>query len=191
MIKSVIAGAAAMAVVSFGANAADTVAPSQGSGQVNFKGTVIDAPCGIETQSANQTIDFGQISKLFLENGGTTQPKDLDIKLVNCDITNFKKAATPGGAAKTGTVSLTFAGVPAGNASDMLKTVGETNTAIVVLNPHGSRVKFDGKTSTGPSNLVDGDNTLHFTTYVMKDDSGNSVKEGAFSAVANFNLTYQ
>lgn len=30
MIKSVIAGAVAMAVVSFGANAADTVAPSQG-----------------------------------------------------------------------------------------------------------------------------------------------------------------
>lgn len=191
MIKSVIAGAVAMAVVSFGANAANTVVPSQGSGQVNFKGTVIDAPCGIETQSANQTIDFGQISKLFLENGGTTQPKDLDIKLVNCDITNFKKAATTGGAAKAGTVSLTFAGVPAGGSGDMLQTVGETHTAIVVLNPHGSRVKFDGKTPTGASNLVDGDNTLHFTTYVTKDGSNNSVKEGAFSAVANFNLTYQ
>ncbi|MEC6271240.1 fimbrial protein [Escherichia coli] len=189
MIKSVIAGAVAMAVVSFGANAADTVAPSQGAGQVNFKGTVIDAPCGIETQSANQTIDFGQISKLFLENGGTTQPKDLDIKLVNCDITNFKNAT--GGAPKTGTVSLTFAGVPAGNASDMLKTVGETNTAIVVLNPHGSRVKFDGKTPTGSSNLIDGDNTIHFTAFVKKDDENAPVKEGAFSAVANFNLTYQ
>lgn len=41
MIKSVIAGAVAMAVVSFGANAADTVAPSQGSGQVNFKGLLL------------------------------------------------------------------------------------------------------------------------------------------------------
>ncbi len=85
----------------------------------------------------------------------------------------------------------TFAGVPAGNASDMLKTVGETNTAIVVLNPHGSRVKFDGKTSTGSSNLIDGDNTIHFTAFVKKEDGKGPVKEGAFSAVANFNLTYQ
>ncbi|KEN81349.1 PRS fimbrial major pilin protein [Escherichia coli 1-392-07_S4_C3] len=36
MIKSVIAGAVAMAVVSFGANAAP-----QGQGEVSFKGTVV------------------------------------------------------------------------------------------------------------------------------------------------------
>lgn len=39
--------------------------------------------------------------------------------------------------------------------------------------------------------LVDGDNTIHFTALVKKDTSGNDVAEGAFSAVANFNLTYQ
>lgn len=54
MIKSVIAGAAAMAVVSFGANAAP-----QGQGKVTFNGTVVDAPCGIDAQSADQSIDFG------------------------------------------------------------------------------------------------------------------------------------
>ncbi|EMB7672994.1 fimbrial protein [Escherichia coli] len=189
MIKSVIAGAVAMAVVSFGANAAPTI--PQGQGEVSFKGTVVDAPCGIETQSARQEIDFGQISKSFLQEGGESQPKDLNIKLVNCDITNFKKAPVSGGASKAGTVALTFSGVSSGNNKDMLQTVGATNTAIVVVDPHGKRVKFDGATTTGPSNLVDGDNTIHFTAAVRKDDSGNPVTEGAFSAVANFNLTYQ
>lgn len=187
MIKSVIAGAVAMAVVSFGANAAVSI--PQGQGEVSFKGTVVDAPCGIETQSARQEIDFGQISKSFLQEGGETQPKDLNIKLVNCDITNFKQPQ--GGAAKKGTVSLTFSGVPAGNADDMLKTVGDTNTAIVVTDSSGKRVKFDGATETGASNLIDGDNTIHFTAFVKKKDGKDPVKEGAFSAVANFNLTYQ
>lgn len=187
MIKSVIAGAAAMAVVSFGANAAVSI--PQGQGEVSFKGTVVNAPCGIETQSAKQEIDFGQISKSFLQEGGESQPKDLNIKLVNCDITNFKKVT--GGAAKAGTVALTFSGVSSGNNKDMLQTVGATNTAIVVVAPDGERVKFDGATTTGPSNLVDGDNTIHFTAAVRKDDSGKDVAEGAFSAVANFNLTYQ
>lgn len=84
-----------------------------------------------------------------------------------------------------------FSGVPSGPQSDMLQTVGATNTAIVVTDPHGKRVKFDGATATGVSYLVDGDNTIHFTAAVRKDGSGNPVTEGAFSAVANFNLTYQ
>ncbi|HAH6328536.1 TPA: type 1 fimbrial protein [Escherichia coli] len=188
MIKSVIAGAVAMAVVSFGANAAVSI--PQGQGEVSFKGTVVNAPCGIETQSAKQEIDFGQISKSFLQEGGETQPKDLNIKLVNCDITNFKQSQ--GGATNNkGTVSLTFSGVPAGNSNDMLQTVGDTNTAIVVTDSNGKRVKFDGVTETGASNLIDGDNTIHFTAFVKKDDGNGLVKEGAFSAVANFKLTYQ
>ncbi|HFM4808341.1 TPA: type 1 fimbrial protein, partial [Escherichia coli] len=40
MIKSVIAGAVAMAVVSFGVNAAPTT--PQGQGRVTFNGTVVD-----------------------------------------------------------------------------------------------------------------------------------------------------
>lgn len=178
MIKSVIAGAVAMAVVSFGANAAP-----QGQGKVTFNGTVVDAPCGIDAQSADQSIDFGQVSKVLLNNGGTSTPKGFDIKLTDCDITNYKAGN------KAGTVSLTFSGVQAG--TDMLQTVGSTNTAILITDPHGKAVKFDGATATGVSSLVDGDNTIHFTALVKKDTSGNDVAEGAFSAVANFNLTYQ
>ncbi|MFP2822780.1 fimbrial protein, partial [Escherichia coli] len=58
-------------LLAFGANAAN-----QGQDVVNFKGTVIDAPCGIDPDSADQTIDFGQISKSHLDADGISVKKD-------------------------------------------------------------------------------------------------------------------
>lgn len=126
MIKSVIAGAVAMAVVSFGVNAAPTI--PQGQGKVTFNGTVVDAPCSISQKSADQSIDFGQLSKSFLEAGGVSKPMDLDIELVNCDITAFKG----GNGAQKGTVKLAFTGPIVNGHSDELDTNGGTGTAIVV-----------------------------------------------------------
>ncbi|HBN6457058.1 TPA: type 1 fimbrial protein [Escherichia coli] len=158
-------------------------AANQGQGVVNFKGTVIDAPCGIAPESADQTIDFGQISKSHLKNDGISVKKDLDIKLVNCDFTapTAKK-----------TVSVTFSGTPVNGHTDELGTAGDTGTAVVVSASDGSMVKFDGTTSSNATQLQDGDNTLKYTTWVKKSSAaGTEVKEGDFTAVANFNLSYQ
>ncbi|EIN5101237.1 type 1 fimbrial protein [Escherichia coli] len=162
-------------------------AANQGQGVVNFKGTVIDAPCGIAPESADQTIDFGQISKSHLKNNGISVKKDLDIKLVNCDFTDP--------AAKK-TVSVTFSGTPVGTPvnghTDELGTAGDTGTAVVVSASNGSMVKFDGKTPSNATQLQGGDNTLKYMTWVKKSSAaGTEVKEGNFTAVANFNLSYQ
>lgn len=90
MMKSVLGIAVAIAFCS-AANAAD-----QGQGKVNFKGTVIDAPCRIAPESADQSIDFGQISKAHLEANGISVKKDLDIKLVNC-VLDAKKTDSKSG----------------------------------------------------------------------------------------------
>ena len=187
MIKSVIAGAVAMAVVSFGAYAAPTI--PQGQGKVTFNGTVVTAPCGISQKSAAQSIDFGQLSKSFLAAGGVSKPMNLDIELVNCDITSFKGV---GGnqAAKKGTVNLAFTGPIVANHKEELDTSGGTGTAIVVQ-AAGKNVSFDGVAGDAYP-LKDGDNVLHYTAVVKKSSAaGATVTEGAFSAVANFNLTYQ
>lgn len=177
MIKTVMAGAVAMALVSFGANAAN-----QGQGVVNFKGTVIDAPCGIAPESADQSIDFGQISKAYLKNDGISVKKNLDIKLVNCDFSEP-------GAKKT--VSVTFSGTAVNGHADELGTAGDTGTAVVVSGSYGSLVKFDGATPSNATQLQEGDNTLKYTTWVKKSSAtGAEVKEGDFTAVAHFNLTY-
>lgn len=168
MIKTVMAGAIAMSLVSFGANAAN-----QGQGVVNFKGTVIDAPCGIAPESADQSIDFGQISKSHLENDGISVKKDLNIKLVNCEPNN--------------TVKVTFTGATIDGAVNELGTAGNTGTAVVISGQDGKLVQFGSEGAA--QSLKEGENTLHYSSWVKKA-TGGTVKEGDFTAVANFNLTY-
>ncbi|HBA7870665.1 fimbrial protein [Escherichia coli] len=187
MIKTVMAGAIAMAMVSFGANAAPGAAgaaqlsKNQGQGVVNFKGTVIDTPCGISPDSVDQSIDFGQISKSHLSNGGTSVQKNLDIKLVNCDIST---------ASAMKSVSVTFSGANVGTQKNELGTSGGTGTAIVVSGADGKLVSFDGTSTNAKTQLKAGDNILHYSTWV-KQATGGTISEGDFSAVANFNLTYE
>ncbi|EOY8347229.1 MULTISPECIES: fimbrial protein [Escherichia] len=175
IVKTVMAGAVAMTLVSLGANAANQ---NQGQGVVNFKGTVIDAPCGIAPESADQSIDFGQISKAHLNNDGISQKKNVDIKLVNCDLSGGKK-----------TVQVTFSGASLGDGTE-LGTAGNTGTAIKMSAANGSFVKFDGATSAGSYDLKDKDNTLRYSAWVQKASTAENVSEGAFTAVANFNLAY-
>lgn len=171
MNKTVMAGALAVVLASFGVSAAD-----QGSGVVNFRGTVIDAPCGIAPESADQSIDFGQISKSHLANGGISVQKNVDIKLVNCDVTGLTKG-----------VQLTFSGNTVTGTATELATAGTTNTAIVI-NGYGSDVTYG--TPTDHVRLNEGDNTLRFLSWA-KQATGKAVAEGDFTAIANFNLTYE
>lgn len=182
MVKTIMAGAVAMALVSFGANAAPA-SSNQGQGQVNFKGTVINAPCGIAPESADQTIDFGQISKAHLNNEGTSQKKNVDIKLVNCDLSEEE-------AAKTVTITFSGSNLATGGQADELGTSGDTGTVIKMSTAAGDFVKFDGATPAGKYNLKAGDNTMRYSAWVQKAASG-TLKEGDFSAVANFNLAYE
>ncbi|ENA5974121.1 fimbrial protein [Escherichia albertii] len=172
MIKTAMAGAVAMALVSFGANAVN-----QGQGVVNFKGSVIDAPCGITPESADQSIDFGQISKAHLNAGGSSIKKDVNIKLVNCELGS-------GNSAKK-SVNVTFNGATVDSAKKMLGA-SNTGAGIVMVAQDGKEVVFG--TPTTAISLKNGDNTLHYQTWVKK--AGNSVTEGAFSAVAEFSLAY-
>ena len=172
-MKTVVAGAIAMALVSFGANAAN-----QGQGVVNFKGSVINAPCGIDPDSANQTVDFGQISKSHLNSNGISQKKNVDIKLVNCDFSD------PAFVNKG--VQVTFSGTTAG--TDDQLGLSNTNAVIKMTGQDGSFVKFDGTTPSNVGKLTTGNNTLHYQAWVQKGAA--AVTEGEFTAVANFAMSY-
>ncbi len=168
LVKTVMVGTIALALVPFGASAAN-----QGQGVVNFKGNVIDAPCGIAPESVDQSIDFGQISKSHLNADGISMKKDLNIKLVNCE---------PNKSAEVTFTGMTIAGV-----ATELGTAGDTGTAVVISGQDGKLVEFGTKGAA--QTLKEGDNTLHYTSWVKKATNG-IVREGEFSAVANFNLTY-
>ncbi|HAY0237690.1 TPA: type 1 fimbrial protein [Escherichia coli] len=167
MLKSVL-GVTLIFSLCSAANAAN-----QGQGVVNFKGTVIDAPCGIAPESADQSIDFGQISKSHLNADGISVKKDLNIKLVNCEPNN--------------TVKVTFTGATIDGAVNELGTAGDTGTAVVISGQNGKLVQFGSEGAA--QSLKEGENTLHYSSWVKKA-TGGTVKEGDFTAVANFNLTY-
>ncbi len=171
MLK-IIVSAVAMTLVSFCANAAN-----QGQGVINFKGTVINAPCGIAPESADQSIDFGQISKAHLNNNGQSIQKPVDIKLVNCDLEGASK-----------TVEVQFTGTTAVDEQNTDLGLSKTNAIIRMAAQDGTLVAFDGSNKTNATKLMDGDNTLHYQAWVQKGTK--NVEEGEFSAVANFNLTY-
>lgn len=75
-------------------------AGSQGHGTVHFKGEIIDAPCSISPDTADQTVDLGQVSNSALKDNGKSVPVPFNIKLQNCDVSTYKTVtATWGGTA--------------------------------------------------------------------------------------------
>lgn len=168
MFKSA-SGIALLFSLSFTANAVD-----QGQGRIDFKGTIIDAPCGIASESAGQTIDFGQISKSHLNNNGISVKKDINIKLVNCEPNK--------------SVKVIFSGATLTGDDTALGTAEDTGTAIVISSQDGSLVHFGSEGNA--QSLKENENILHYSSWVKAASKG-SVKEGDFTAVANFNLNYQ
>lgn len=157
-----------------------------GDGTITFSGKVIDAPCGIATESASQSIDFGQISKSLLEKNGISQIKQIPIKLINCDLT---KAGTGAGAATSYKgVKVTFNGNTVTGATSELATTGNTGTAIVISASTGSLVKFNDTGSLQA--LGNNSNTLMYTTWAKKATNG-TIAEGEFNATTNFTLAYE
>ncbi len=168
-------------LVSFNSNADDSSPkPDMGGGVVNFKGSVVAAPCGIDPGSVEQTIDFGEISSKTLAAGGSTPQKNLDIKLVNCEIDSTHKL--------TNGVKIAFLGHTKSGHAQELGTTGETGTAIM-LSDGVSPVSFDGTPGT-PTKIMRDNRTLHYTAWVKKASDG-VIKEGNFTATADFALSYE
>ncbi|EJV5961920.1 type 1 fimbrial protein, partial [Escherichia coli] len=140
---------------------------ASGQGVVNFTGTVVDAACSLAADSADQTVDFGQISKAVLDADGISEKKNFDIKLTGCELNNTAKIVT-----------LSFVGTTYNGVTQELGTSGNTNTAIVLSDQGGNLVSFDN-TAGSATTLQDGDNTLRgndsnllivFYVQIMPDD---------------------
>ncbi|RDR25686.1 fimbrial protein [Escherichia marmotae] len=170
--KIIMTGAFVSMLASYGVNAASS---SHGQGSVTFNGTIIDAPCSIAPDSVNQSIYFGQVSKSHLNAGGISVTQPLNIKLLSCEPNK--------------SVKVSFTGSTVSNDKKALGTTGNTGTAVVISGPDGQLISFDG-TAGSSQNLKEGENILNYSTWV-KAIAKDSVQEGDFTAVANFNLIYE
>lgn len=169
--------------LSFGVNAAPI---SQGSGQITFIGSIIDAPCSIAMESSNQEVDLGQVSVAELKNGQKSVPRDFPIKLENCD-----------DAAKK--VSVTFKSLGVADNAERLPITGSASGASVVIAYANTPIKLGVPNNMGK--ISAGTNMLRFNAYMQGDavpGAGEGGKPtpavivpGNFRANATFELAYQ
>jgi type 1 fimbria pilin len=161
-------------------------AADQGHGKVTFTGSIIDAPCSINPESIDQTVELGQISKVALVGGGKSTPRNFSIDLENCSF---------GSPAAKNKVQVTFTGMNGIESEAKAKNglLGITGTAggasIAITQGDGEVIKLGEPTKEQV--LQDGNNTLTFAAY-MQGDGGDAstITEGDFQSVADFTLAY-
>lgn len=160
-------------VVSF-ANVA--TAADSGHGTVKFHGFIIDAPCSIDSQSADQTVEMGDISSDSLKAGGNSTPSPFTINLKNCSLDTAN------------TVKATFTGAEGANGN--LGITGDAKGASIVLTD-GAGTKIRLGEETDGQTLQDGDNSLMFSAYLQGDGASTTVTPGEFTSITNFTLAYE
>lgn len=149
---------------------------SQGHGTVHFKGEIIDAPCSISPDTADQTVDLGQVSNSALNKKGKSAPVPFTIKLQNCDISTYK------------TVTATWGGTPDANMPTAWGISGTASGAAIVLRDASEKDIEMGKASASTS-LIANDTSIAMSAYLQGD--GGNVVPGAFTGAADFVLAYQ
>lgn len=163
------------------AHAADTH-----NGSVTFNGKIIDTPCSVSQEDLQQTVEFGEISKMTLDTVGTSDIRTFDITLKNCslDTATAAKIVFNGGTAS-------------GTNNELLALNGSASGAGIAVEYSGDKIKFDGATAAvDAAQLSTGDNRFAFTSYVAKlptPESGTAAEivTGSFTSTANFVVSYQ
>lgn len=164
----------AMGVTAGVANAAGTPG---GTGKVNFKGQIVDAPCSIAADSTNQEKEMGAITVKTLE-AGRSANVPFELHLESCDVTTAHKAG------------IIFDGVRAESGNESLLMLNGTakGAGLGIVNKNGDDITLSQEQDMGE--VLQGDNTLNFTAYLEKVGSA-SIVPGNFTSVANFTMTYQ
>lgn len=175
--KFILSISLAFGVVSFSQAATDPTA-DLGHGTVTFTGSIVEAPCSIDSETIDQTVNLGQVSNVSLDNKGASTPKSFEIRLEKCNVGDKGKSVT----AK-------FTGAE-GSTAGLLGITGTAKGAsIAVMDGKGTLLEL-GK-STDAQKLQNGNNTLLFSAYLQGDGASGGVVPGDFTSIANFTLDYQ
>ncbi|EBJ8048001.1 type 1 fimbrial protein [Salmonella enterica] len=154
---------------------------NQGSGDMHFYGSVVNAPCSIEAQSLHQSVMMDQVRAAdFPSRGSWSAPKSFWIKLDNCNNALFQFASV----AFTGSVDANDPQVfKVGFGADSAKGMG-----IGIFDSKGDLIIPDSAPlSQYP--VLDGKSVLYFTAKYRSVSE--KVVAGDASAAVNFSVIYQ
>jgi type 1 fimbria pilin len=165
---------------------AEATAKNQGHGTLNLDGEIVETPCGIASESLDQTVDFGLIS--MSDAALDAQPvligsrRNFEIKLVNCELASQVKPDFIYRAA-----TLTFEGTADSRDPELLGVYGEAQgVAIELLTTTGTPIPLGS--TTADYQIVAGNNTLRFGAQLRIHPD--RARAGGFSSLAKFTLSY-
>ncbi|MCW9445971.1 fimbrial protein [Klebsiella oxytoca] len=190
-MNKILSASAFIAMVATGAaNAAGT----SGSGVVHFQGSILNAPCSVQSDSLNQTVQFDATNKNALLKAGatglTSGHKEFKIKLVDCPVDTT--SATP--------IKVTFSGPTITDNPVLVAVNGPANSG------YGIHIKKDGTTGAdvemgktitlGSLDNVNNSFEFNFTSYLqatsgaLASEKPTPIDVGDFSADVTFTMSY-
>ncbi|MBP6344979.1 fimbrial protein [Neisseriaceae bacterium CLB008] len=153
-------------------------ASQQGRGQVDFNGEIVEVPCNIDTNSLDQTIDYGVVS------ARNTQQlrRAFEVKLVDCQLASQSK---PGYIYRK--ANITFYGQPDAEDLTLLGVNGSAKGLAIKLTDQNQQHIMLGEAHYDYE-LVNGDNHIRFFTELKV--SNQHRKAGEFQALLQFIVSY-
>lgn len=175
MKNSLMAATVLSVALSTNAFAAD---PTNGDGTVNFEGFVTDTTCVVDTDSLDQTVVMGGVSKSSLASAGSTiGAKTFTLVLSSCPATVTSAKVRFDGIQVPGNNALLALTAGADTAKDVGIQISDANNNIINLYQDSAAYT-----------LTTGVNKLNFTAkyYAISD----LVEAGDANAVADFTIVY-
>ncbi|WP_368884576.1 fimbrial protein [Providencia vermicola] len=162
-------------------------AVDQGSGVINFKGKVINAPCTLPGDGT-VNVDLGQVANKVLETGNKySQNVQYTIALENCDLGEVKGENEEASFPAVSKVKVTFSGTPDSTKTELLANTGTSKgVGVRLLNANGAVMKLGDTSIEIP--LVEGPNKLTFSARV--EANGSKVETGSIISQATYALNY-
>lgn len=149
------------------------------TGEIQFKGELVNSACGLAASSSPVIVDFVQIPVSALKNGKKAGNVQKNIELQDCDIS----------VAKTATITYmpNTQDVANPNLAAMLGTA--KGAGIGLIDNAGQDVKW-GEASA-KVNLKNGKSVIPFTAFIQAETASSVVEPGEFTSQINFQIDYQ
>ncbi|NDJ57538.1 fimbrial protein [Enterobacteriaceae bacterium 4M9] len=145
-------------------------------GTINFVGKVVDAACVVSTDTANQTVDLGQVKVSAFGAKAGTKAQNLtpfELVLEQCD-------------GKSATAAITFSGVQNATYNALTSTGTASGVGVYIMDNDGSVLSIG--TASKPVALQAESNVLPFMADMIS--VSDAVTVGSVEATANFTITY-
>ena len=167
---------------------APVYAADEGSGEIHFKGEVIEAPCEIHPEDIDKNIDLGQVTTTHINREHHSNKVAVDIRLINCDLPASdngsgmpvsKVGVTFDSTAKTTGATPLLSNTSAGEATGVGVRLMDKNDGNIVLGSAAPDLDLDASSS---------EQTLNFFAWMEQIDNAVDVTAGEVTANATYVL---